>query len=136
MSSPLAVHQAVIARLREIPNVTVFDGDVPTKPPADSNGHVLPYLVVWGTGTDRAGAVLTGAAPDVLVPTVTVTAAGGTVARCLQAGELAHQKLSGWRPLPTSGPFAPIAGTPDVQTDRDVTPARMFQPHLYRCTTT
>ncbi len=132
---PLTVHSATITALDAIPHVTVYDGDVPDKPPADSAGRVLPYLVVWASlGRHLSDSEnLAATATTALSADLTVTCAGGTPARVLQIAHLARSALLGVA-LTGCGPASELTTPRPVQIDRDVTPPRFYTVLMFRLT--
>ena len=48
MADPIQYRAAVIAALRTLAGVTVYDGYVPAKVPMDAAGYILPYVVFHG----------------------------------------------------------------------------------------
>jgi len=134
MADSAIIAAAVLARLKTITTIGIYDADVPTAPPADSQGRVWPYAVLW-TGVGAAPldqGLTTSAALDWACQ---VTVAAGDPALVLPAATKVRQTLAG---------FSPIAGatlsdeTPRsllMQRDDDVTPARWFLPLLFGCLT-
>lgn len=132
---PLTIHTLALAALDAIPHVTVYDGDVPDKPPADTAGRVLPYLVVWATpathlmdAENLAATATTGLTAD-----LSVTCVGGTPARVLQVAHLARTALLGVS-LTGCGPASELTTPRPVQLDRGVTPARFYTVLIFRLT--
>lgn len=132
---PLTVHTATITALDAIPHVTVYDGDVPDKPPADSAGRVLPYLVVWANpgrhlpDSENAAA----SATTTLSVDLTVTCVGGTQARAVQVAHLARNSLLGVA-FTGCGPASELTVPRPVQIDRNVTPPRFYTVLMFRLT--
>lgn len=129
MASPVDLHAVVLAVLRGIPHMAVYDGDVPDAPPADPGGLVWPYLVLWpGAGwVDPTASTLDGTANGALAWEARITAAGGTPTRALQAAHAARQVVAGLIPAPGAAPLTEQPG-PGVLRDDDVTPARWYAP--------
>jgi len=135
VTSPADLHAATLARLKQATSITVYDGDVPKSPPADSRGRVYPYAVLWTTAgaptverplTDRPGGLTWG-------PQVTVAA--GDIGWLLSAVQVVRGQLEGARLTP----WATLRERTDteitVQKDPDTSPPRFFLP-LYFTTTT
>ncbi len=82
-AAPVLPHcDALLALLRLIPNVGVYDGEVPATPPLDQDKRVKGYAVFYsGSGIPRVPA-LNGRSVD-LGWQFTVVAVGGDQQRCL-----------------------------------------------------
>lgn len=53
MADPTLYRAQVIAALRQVPGITVYDGHVPKELPEDANHFILPYVVLWaGAGNE------------------------------------------------------------------------------------
>lgn len=50
---PSLYRAQVLAALRRLPGITVYDGHVPEKVPEDANHFILPYVVVWAGAGDE-----------------------------------------------------------------------------------
>lgn len=131
MTTAAELHAAVWAALDALTTVTAYDGDVPTKPPADTSGRVYPYAVLWpspgGSPAESAAAGNTG-----LDWTCQVTVAAGTTAWLLKAVDVVRAAVVGLVVSDGDGPITdetPRSMT--VQRDEDVTPPRMFVPLLF-----
>ena len=132
---PLSVHTAAYTALDAIAHVTVYDGDVPEKPPADTAGRVLPYLVLWANPGRHLpdSENLASSASTALSADLTITCAGGTQARVLQVAHLARNALLGVV-LTGCGPASELTAPRPVQIDRNVTPARFYTVLTFRLT--
>lgn len=53
MADPIQYRAVVIAALRTLSGVTVYDGYVPAKVPTDAAGYILPYVVFHGGTGDE-----------------------------------------------------------------------------------
>ncbi|ACZ29570.1 hypothetical protein Xcel_0531 [Xylanimonas cellulosilytica DSM 15894] len=126
MTAPDVLHTALMTRLRAITSLQVFEFQVPDKPPADGQGRVYPYAVVWpGAGTPGPESTVTGASGDMWAASVNVAA--GDPAWVLPAVTLVRQALS----LLTLAPGITLTEVPlggVVTKDPDVAPARWFLP--------
>lgn len=132
--NPADLFAAVVARLQAAaPTVTVFEADVPTSPPADGNGRVYPYAVVWGAPgwIPDAARTIDGDAHGALDWPCPVTVAAGDPAWCLAAYQLVRQALDGFH-ITGAGPLREQTGTPPMTRDRDTTPARWYVPAIFR----
>ncbi|QAY69989.1 hypothetical protein [Xylanimonas protaetiae] len=126
MTSPEALHAALVARLRTIASLQVFEFQVPDKPAADGQGRVYPYAIVWpGAGTPGAESSITGAAGERWAATVNVAA--GDPAWVLPATRLVRATLSMVELAPgvtlTEVPLGAV-----ITKDPDTTPLRWFLP--------
>ena len=129
-----SLHAGVVGILRAIPNITVYDGNVDDKPPADQYGFVLPYLVVWASPGLAPAHPLSAGASFGMDWSVQITCAGGSQERVLQGLALARTALDCARPASGSGPLIEQPGSP-MLLDRDVIPPRFFAALRYRCYT-
>lgn len=128
------LHAAARERLDALITVTVYDADVPAHPPADEQGRVYPYAVVWPSpGATPPEAAVDGSTGTDWV--VAVTVAAGDVDWCLQTVTVVRRALTG-------DPIAPgatlVDTTPAARTllvDRDVAPARFYVPLEFRALT-
>ena len=125
---------AILARLQTAPNLTVFDGEVPSTPPLDGDGAVKPYTVLWGGGGEPLPSSLAWKHEDLDLP-FQVTCAGGDLTRCLWAldtarGVLLDQVLI--VPGRSLGPIRPDGNPGPPRLDDDVEPSRHWVPALFR----
>ncbi len=136
MANPADLHAALLDRLAAIPNVTVYDADVPEAPPADpDDGRVYPYAVAWGSGgfTPDQARALDGDAYGGLDWTARVTVAAGDPGWCLQAVHRVRAVLDGHVLTATAGPLIEEPGDPGLLRDPDTTPVRWYVPLVFRC---
>ena len=135
MTTPEVLHTAVLVRLRAVPNLTAYDGVVPTTPPADASGRTYPYVVVWPSAGYRPNEIaddLAGTPDETLEWPVQVTVAGGDPTWVLQAATRARRALAGVFLTPQTGRLREEPGAPPISVDPDVKPARFFLPLLFR----
>lgn len=135
MTTPEVLHAAVLTRLRAVPNLTVYDGSVPTTPPADASGRTYPYVVVWPSAGYRPNEItdsIAGCPDETLEWPVQVTVAGGDPTWVLQAATRARRALAGAFLTPQTGRLREEPGAPPISVDPDVKPARFFLPLLFR----
>lgn len=133
MADPNTLRAAALTVLATIPHVSVFDADVPTKPPADTAGRALPYVVLWGSAGIQArdSVPLSLAATSTLTFEAVLTCAGGTPARVMQLAHLVRAALTG-TVLAGSAPLVEVTSPRPVAIDRDVSPPRYFTPLMFR----
>lgn len=135
MTRATDLHAATLALLETIPGITVYDGDVPDKPPAFNNGKVKPYAVLWptpGSFPEAEAGTLCDTDSGELRWGCRVTVASGDTNWTLEAAEDVRQKLSRARPLPASGLLREPEGyEPTIQKDPDVKPVRWFTPLIF-----
>ena len=133
MADPDSLRQSILATLRSIPHVVVFDGEVPTEPPADTAGRVLPYVVLWASAgvPSNDAASLTGQPPSTLSWEIAITCAGGTPARAVQAAVLVRSSIER-ASISGSSPISEISSPRPVSIDTNTNPHRFFTPMLFR----
>lgn len=134
----MALAAAVKARLETLAGVTVYDGEVPSRPPVipDGTGRVMPYVVIYPSpGRPHDDADL-GECNDDLDWTVQVTCAAGHVRDLLDLVDRVHSLLHRWAPVVDGvnvgrlqWPRGYDAGP--SRRDEDVDPPRHFLPLLY-----
>lgn len=130
MTSPHDLHAAVLARLQALaPAISVYDGDVPDDPPADGQGRVAPYVVLWPAPGyyphAEADAVAPAPAGELAWETV-VTVVAGTPAWWLDAVPQVRGALVGYQPAPHAGPLREEPGMQNAIKDTDTKPARWY----------
>lgn len=137
MTSPLDLHTALVARLQTLPNITLYDGQVPDDVPAEPvTGRVYPYAVVWGAPgfTDLTEMDLGDHAHGALDWPVQVTVAAGDLTWCLRALAEVRSIVEGARLIPAAGILHEEPGN-RIETDRSVAPVRFYAPLLFRTKT-
>lgn len=136
MADAVELHAAVVARLRDqVPAVTVYDGDVPKNLPADANGRVYPYVVVWdspGSFPATEAATLGSVDYAALEWECRATVAAGDLAWLRSAAARVRKALLGYRPgSRLSGTLSDEDTVPVTQKELDTTPARYYVPLLF-----
>lgn len=135
MARPEDLHKALEARLRTIPSISVYVGEVNPKPPAEpGSARVYPYAVVWPSGgfTPPEGRSIAGRAGEALEWPCQVTVAAGDVDWCLQAVRLVRDVLEGHVLVPGAGALQEEPTGAMIAPDRDVSPVRFFVPLMFR----
>lgn len=135
MTTAETLHAATLARLRAVPNLTVYDSAVPTTVPADAAGRSYPYAVLWPSAGYRPNEIaddLAGTPDETLDWLTQVTVAAGDVTWVLQAATRVRRALAGAFLTPQTGRLREEPGAPPVSVDPDVKPARFFVPLLFR----
>lgn len=139
MVDAIQYRSAVIAALRTIRGITVYDGNVPQKVPVDAAGYVLPYVVFHGgigdeiPERDLSGRVdMGGLRWD--PRTTTVAANADICARVAQdvRRALTNLPLGTHCLLPNPDGFKQETPFPDTT----ITPARFMLPAPWRLDTT
>lgn len=132
--TPEELHAALVARLRTIRTVTVYDTDVPTAPPADAQGRVYPYVVAWPAAGDPYLAERTVTVESGRQWIETVTVAAGNPAWVLPAVGLLRKALQMFELAPGVHADEEPTGQ-SVDKDPDVTPTRWYLPTQWRALT-
>ena len=136
MTTAAQLHAAVWAALDALPTVTAYDGDVPTKPPADASGRVYPYAVLWPSPGATPGDGPLGCISPGVDWLEQVTVAAGTPTWCLQAVDVVRAALVGLQLAPDVSPL--VDETPRsrlLSRDDDTTPPRWYVPLQFGCVT-
>lgn len=139
MPDVATMHSLVLARLRTLSTVTVYDGLVPEHPPAESQtGRVFPYVVLWPDAGYRPveSRVLEAGPSSDVTWRARVTIASGSPGWTLQATGLVRARLEGIDLGPWTAPLEEeVADRVDVLEDRDVAPPRFYVPLSFITTT-
>ena len=137
MTTVTTLHAAVLSRLRALASLTVYAGIVPASPPSDREGRVLPYVVLWPSGGHRPAEsrTLESEHTSDLKWRAHVTVAAGTVDWATRAVDLVRAALDGQVLAPFCSPLEEDGSLFQLLEDRDVTPARVFLPMSFVCTT-
>lgn len=101
--NPFTSQQEILAVFRTIPNLLVFEGEVPdgTSLPLDANGKIKPHLVINFTGlVDPSPKVngITGAADDSFLQMFSTHAIAGDDNAARQVHSLGWTKVLGFVP--------------------------------------
>lgn len=135
MTTVDALHAAVLAALRGISSIQVYDGDVPPSPPAAASGRVYPYAIVWpGAGTPDPEPNVAAEQRGELAWEERVTVASGSVDWTVKTISLVRARLHNVEILPGVRLREEPLGTP-VTKDPDADPHRWFVPLAFRCLT-
>ena len=137
MADPVVLQAVVAARLRALPGITLYEGQVPGKVPQDAQGYVLPYVALYSSlGRDRPEERdLSGLAdPGRGDWPFQTTCVGASSTICLAVARDVAAALTN---LPAGGGFIKPTGyeTPLPLADNQVTPARYFMPLQWRLLT-
>lgn len=140
MTAPADLHGLVLDRLAGITSLRVYDSTVGVLPdgsrerlPADGDGRVYPYAVLWPTPdwTPGVGRDLEHDAQGALTWDARVTVASGDPHWTLQAVPLVRSRLDNW-PVRAGNRLGELEGAVDVALDRDTSPPRWFVPLTFR----
>ena len=139
MADVIAYREAILATLRTLPGITVYDGYVPEKVPMDSAGYILPYIVFHGgVGDEIPERDLSGQADlgGLSWEFQTTSVAAGPNIAALVAND-ARRALTNL-PLGTYHVLPDPNGMRQQSPIRDttITPARFFLPAPWRLDTT
>lgn len=141
-----ALSTAVMTRLATVTNATGYYGEVgqglpgatvPEKPPADADGRVKAYYVLYPSpGTPSPDQDL-GDTHEDLDWLIQVTAAAGYLQDLLALIDRIDAALYRWAPvvagIQCTGLKPPLGFNPGgIQRDRDFTPNRLWTPLQYR----
>lgn len=101
--NPFPAQQQIITQLRTIPNIVVYDGEVPDSAsmPLDANGKIKPHLIVNFTGLLEPPSKvngITGAANDSFEQMLSTHAIASDYNASRQVHSLAWGKLLGYVP--------------------------------------
>lgn len=134
MPDILPHHDAILAKLRTVANLTTYDAEVAAAPPLDLDERVHPYDVLHMTAGEPAVDSLAFTQNRLDLP-FQVTCVGGDVTRCLWAVDQVRGALLGQVLAVAGRSLSPISsdgnsGAP--QPDKDVTPPRHFTAVLFR----
>lgn len=135
MAGASAGHDAVWARLETVSGVNAYDGEVPARPPVDSDSRVSSYAVLYYSPGRRYASALNGAQGSV-DGTFQVTCVGGDPTRALWCVDRVIESLTG-TPVVVDGVARRIRvdegsdpGT--VRRDDNVAPPRHYVPLRFR----
>ena len=139
MADALPLRAAVIAVLRTIRGITVYDGYVPDRVPTDAAGYILPYVVFFGgvgdeiPERDLSGLVDLGG----LRWDVQTTAVAANPDICVNVAQTVRRTLTNL-PLGTHYLLPNPDGFKQETPIRDITitPARFMLPAPWRLDTT
>lgn len=132
-----ALTGAVLAALRTIPGITVYDGFVPKAVP-ETGGYPDPYIVFWAGIGDNPEEPLANGVQDTgsLIWDFQTTSAGADPSICRNVAQAAAAKLTNLkvgtgRVKPNPDGFKQQSPILDTQT----TPARFMLPRPWRLNT-
>ena len=141
MTTTVSAAAAILGRLQAVPQLTVYDGEVPTTPLKDAPGKVRPYAVLYmGAGrVPRSDRLAYAAANRDLGITFQVTCAAGTRAGASWAVDKTRTALTGQRlsdganetRLKETTESQALKRDPEIPSD-----IRWYAPLLYRFETT
>jgi hypothetical protein len=124
------VAAATLALLRAVPNLNVFEAELPGNPPLDPDGRVHPYAVFFPGGGRAFGDRLNDIPTD-LRWDFRVLFVGGDGDRALWALDKIRAALTGKRP--TGGArLKELLDEVNIRVETDVVPSRTSGAILYR----
>lgn len=137
MPNPVALVASIRAALVTLPNVSVFDGQVPTRVP-EAGGFILPYIVIWAGIGDNPGELTTDGvhSDDTLIFDFQTTAVAASADICRRVAVDTKNRLTNLRA--GTGRIRPNPDGFQQQTpipDNSVTPARYMLPIQWRLIT-
>lgn len=130
--STYATENAILARLKTIPHVDIYDDEVPYEDPGvvpkkDANGTILPYVNVYFGGPREAAddKGLCGPQYNGTVAYLTVQVNGGTSEMVRRVKDLVTNKLVGWVPDSNSG-YLKLEGSVSYRKASTTTIPKMY----------
>lgn len=95
MADPTALVAAILAALRTIPGITVYDGFVPTSVPMNGT-YIKPYIVLWAGDGDEPDELTADGVQDgdSLVMDFQTTVVGANPDNCRSVATAAKAKLT------------------------------------------
>jgi hypothetical protein len=125
------VADATYALLQAIPNLNVFETELPSDPPKDEDGRVHPYAVFFPGGGNAFGDRLNKDTATDVAWRCRVLFVGGDKTRALWALDKIRAALTGARP--TGGArLKEVLDDVTIRTETDVIPSRTSGAILYR----
>jgi hypothetical protein len=125
------IADAVLALLRAVPNLNVFDAELPTDPPLDPDGRVHPYAVFFPGGGNAFGDRINQDLATDMSWSCRVLFVGGDRTRALWALDKVRAALTGKRP--TGGArLKEVLDQVETRVELDITPPRTSGAILYR----
>lgn len=125
VATALSVHDAVWTLLDAVTNINAYDGEVPSTPPADPDGRVHAYAVLYASAGDLFSTTLAGT-QGTLLASGYINCVGGDPTRALWCVDKVRTALA--TTVTLGGRAFPIRfrdeGTGIVRRDDDVTPPR------------
>ncbi|MET4059949.1 hypothetical protein ABIB35_001494 [Arthrobacter sp. UYP6] len=139
MADALPLRAAVLAALRSIRGITVYDGYVPDKVPVDAAQYILPYVVFFGGVGDEIPERDLSARVDLggLRWDIQTTSVGANPDICASVAQTVRRTLTNL-PLGTHYLLPNPDGFKQETPIRDttITPARFMLPAPWRLDTT
>lgn len=135
-TSALAVADQVLALLKTLTNVNVYDGEVAddegnrVAPPSDLDGRVHAYAVLYASPGRELALILDGTG-DTLDATFQVTCVGGDRTRALGCVEAVRSVLTGAWILDGTAMLTEVVDPGALRRDDDVSPPRFWAPLLF-----
>ena len=137
MADPVALVANIRAALATLANVSIFDGQVPTKVP-EAGGYILPYVVIWAGVGDNPDELPSDGLhdTDTLIFDFQTTAVGASSDICRRVAidvktRLTNTRVGTGRVRPNPDGFQQQTPIPD----NSVTPARYMLPIQWRLIT-
>jgi hypothetical protein len=125
------VAAATYALLQAIPDLHVFDTELPSNPPLDPDKRVHPYAVFFPGGGNAFGDRLNQDTPTDVAWRCRILFVGGDMTRALWALDKIRAALTGTRP--TGGArLKEVLDDVTIRTETGVVPSRTSGAILYR----
>ena len=137
MVDPDALTGPVLAALRAVPGITVYDGAVPTSVP-ETGGYVDPYVVLWAGNGDEPDELTADGVQDgdSLVWDFQTTAVGADASICRQVDAAVNVALRNLRVRTGRVRRNPTGFNQDIpRLDTETSPARYWLPRQWRLIT-
>jgi hypothetical protein len=125
------IADAVLALLKAVPSLNVFDAELPADPPLDPDGRVHPYVVLFPGGGHAFGTRINKDLPTDMSWGCRVLFVGGDRTRALWALDKIRAALTGKRP--TGGArLKEVLDQVETRVELNITPPRTSGAILYR----
>lgn len=123
---------ATYALLQAVPDLNVFDTELPKNPPLDDDGRVHPYAVFFPGGARAFGDRLNQDLPTEVAWDCRILLVGGDKTRALWALDKVRARLTGARPISGGARLKETLDRVIFRTETNVVPSRTSGLIIYR----